>query len=76
MTVLIPSIINVRWGEALDEPTLFQWRSVTELCAIWYAQEYASNGPTELADDLATLANIAYQHYQDMMPRLEFEVAA
>lgn len=61
-THVIPSVVLVRWREALATPTMRRWHSLTQMLSsmVINASVYTPGSP--IVDDLRTLAHVAHTH--------------
>lgn len=68
--IIIPSIVMARWQEALANPTIGRWHSLTQMLSsmVVNGSVYAPGSP--MVDDLRTLAHVAHAHQLAMQPAL------
>ncbi|OJW78003.1 hypothetical protein [Thiobacillus sp. 65-1402] len=74
--IVIPSIVSLRWQEALARPSIGRWHSLTQMLSsmVVNASVYTPGSP--IVDDLRTLAHVAHAHQLGMQPMAAEEMAA
>ena len=66
--IIIPQIVADRYREACESPDLMRWRSLAYL-ASFMAETIVKHEPDSvMADDLKTIAELAWQHSIDLEP--------
>lgn len=73
--IAIPSIVAVRWQEALAKPSIGRWRSLAQMLSSMVVNASVYTPGSQIVDDLRTLAHVAHAHMLSMQPVLE-EAAA
>lgn len=73
--IAIPSIVSVRWQEALARPSIGRWNSLAQMLSSMVINTSAYPPSSPIVDDLRTLAHVAHTHMLSLQPELE-EAAA
>ncbi len=69
--IVIPSIVAVRWQEALADPTMPRWRSLAQMLSSMVVNSSIYTPGSPVVDDLRTLAHVAHIHQLSLQPRRE-----
>lgn len=73
--VIIPTIVQLRWTEAVAEPSIARWRSLSQMLSSMVVTGSTHAPSSPMVDDLRTLAHVAYINALDMQPQREEEAA-
>jgi hypothetical protein len=65
VSIVIPSLVSLRWREACKTPSIPRWSSLAQMCSAAVALYEPGS---QLVDDLRTLAHVAYIHQLSMQP--------
>jgi hypothetical protein len=68
---IIPSIVQLRWTEALENESMFRWRSLSQMCASMARHGNLYTPYSEVVMNLHTLAAVAHAHQILMQPMQE-----
>lgn len=73
--IIIPTIVQLRWTEAVAEPSIARWKSLSQMLSsmVITGSIHAPNSP--MVDDLRTLSHVAHIQALDMQPQREQEAA-
>ena len=71
--IIIPSIVQSRWTEALDKPCIMRWRSLAQMLSSMVVNGALHSAESPMVDDLRTLAYVAHIHMLALQPVREVE---
>ena len=66
--IIIPQIVAERYREACANPTIARWNSLSYMARLMADRIEDEVPGSELADNLLTLSNLAWQHSMDLEP--------
>jgi hypothetical protein len=68
MTIIIPSIVSLRWSEACANPSIARWKSLAQMCSSMVVNGSLYAPGSAVVDDLRTLAHVAHINALEMQP--------
>lgn len=74
--IIIPTIVATRWREAIANPSIPRWRSLTQMISSMVINASLHTPGAPLVDDLRTLAHVAHAHQLELQPRMLEEACA
>ena len=74
--IIIPSIVQSRWTEALAKPCIMRWRSLAQMLSTMVVNGALYSPGSPMVDDLRTLAHVAHLHMLELQPVREVEATA